>query len=695
MLDPVTLDPMPWVMPTYIASGVVSLGLCVWLLWALSRLFPLLDIKSAYGWIPLWNQWKLIDRAKLPGWLILFLFMPILNIAAYAIWIVAIDRMNKEFRASRGLTILAIFFPQIWAMLLYKHIAASAGTVTNGATVRRSGADKASGANEPGGATREGQPYAPPGYPGAPAELGQPEGELTHTRIGTVAEASAAAETEPATASAAQQVPAIPESAPIAPAASGPTAGAGGPAAQRITPAAAPTEVPEAPSIFDSPESAASAAAGQGNDAFPDIVKPEWGFSSTTEETFARLAAQGAGPRTETPLGRVEPMRPFSWPVAQPPASAAASAPGTPGADAAAQAAQDYAAAQAAAQAAQDHAAAQAAAAAQAQAQAEAAAQAQAQAAAQAQATAQAQAQAAAQAQGAASHTDHVALQTAAASVPSAAGVSAVAAVIDPVADVLAGMTGQIDPLPSASAAALAGAAQAPLVEAPVAQMPTAQAPGAPQSASAPFGAAGDQAIGGVAEPAAPLGAASAAENPSFAVPQVGAPPAAVPAADAAGVPLAATAPEAPAPATQTTFTAPFMGVTPPVAVAPPASDGFDEDEDDRTVIVKRRRRWGLELPTGEVEELPGDDVVIGRKPVATEGIAVLRLADPTRTVSKSHARMRFSDDRWTIEDLHSTNGVSVADGARGFRLIAAGEEVHATEVLTIGTLEVILREIG
>lgn len=123
----------------------------------------------------------------------------------------------------------------------------------------------------------------------------------------------------------------------------------------------------------------------------------------------------------------------------------------------------------------------------------------------------------------------------------------------------------------------------------------------------------------------------------------------------------------------------------------PPASHDPDV-EDDRTVVVPRRTRWGLELPDGEVLELDGNDVIVGRKPSGDGNL--LTIADPTRTVSKIHARFRRVNDHWTIEDLHSTNGVALID--RGGEPVPIDPETptETTERLLIGTLEVKLREL-
>ncbi|MBK0417601.1 FHA domain-containing protein [Leucobacter sp. CSA1] len=135
---------------------------------------------------------------------------------------------------------------------------------------------------------------------------------------------------------------------------------------------------------------------------------------------------------------------------------------------------------------------------------------------------------------------------------------------------------------------------------------------------------------------------------------------------------------------------------------AAPAPSSIDElfareDDLDRTVVAARppRQNWVLVLPDGEEIPLPGGDVVVGRKPQAVAGSTVLAIPDPTRTLSKSHARMRFDGESWTIEDLGSTNGlVLVAESGEEIEAVP-GQAVLATEQMIIGTLEVALRRAG
>lgn len=183
----------------------------------------------------------------------------------------------------------------------------------------------------------------------------------------------------------------------------------------------------------------------------------------------------------------------------------------------------------------------------------------------------------------------------------------------------------------------------------------------------------------------------------------------AAPFADTIDPPAPAPAPAptpAPAPAPVEASAAP--GIRPaPVASAPPltqpsppvhlaaASTGSaaDDDVDDdfeATVVVSRRRgvRRVLVLDDGRSFALSATSVVIGRNPTGEPGEQRLAIADSTRTLSKTHARLIVQADEWRLTDLHSTNGVVVVadDGAE--TLLDPGESV-------IGAGRFVLGEVG
>lgn len=511
--------------------GLVAVVFYIWYLWALSKLFPYLGLPAHQGWIPVWNQWQLIQRAGLPGWTVLLGFVPGLFVVVAVFSILAIHRLNKEFGKPGSFTVLGAFLPPIWAMLLASHIA---NGVYAGANVYAgSSAFPPLPPNgtplqnvQPPGQPQFPTPVAPgqqmvPPVPPAPQPYGAPAMRNPYavpaapaaTQNGTQPNwgATPAAPTpprvnEPPAApqpnSAWQGLPPVPPGSVPPPDAWTPQSG--------ILPGIE-AQVPETPGA-----DASAVDAPQDPHAMSD-----WGFSRTTEGAFERLAAEPVQPRQADPLGYLDAPQPFAWPHRDP----AGATPTWP------------------------------------------------------------------------------------AAVPPAA--------VSPAAPA-------VPPVPPVAAVPPVGPSIFDRVDAE---------PLAPPVPSAPAGAV---------VPAAPPAPSSIAVD--AAVPQ-------------------------------------------PAASVPSA-----EDSEDNTVFVPRRMRWGLELPDGEVLELASDDIVVGRKPQALESSETLLIADPTRTMSKSHARMRRDGETWSVEDLQSTNGLALIDEAGEPHRIDTGIAIPATELMVFGTLEVRLR---
>ncbi|MFT4123777.1 MAG: FHA domain-containing protein [Microbacteriaceae bacterium] len=94
-----------------------------------------------------------------------------------------------------------------------------------------------------------------------------------------------------------------------------------------------------------------------------------------------------------------------------------------------------------------------------------------------------------------------------------------------------------------------------------------------------------------------------------------------------------------------------------------PRAGGLSE-EDEATVLASRTPLWRLVTPAGERIPLRSP-AVIGRTPAAAADAVPLALVDPSRSLSKTHARLSPVDERIRVEDLGSTNGTIVieADG--------------------------------
>lgn len=117
----------------------------------------------------------------------------------------------------------------------------------------------------------------------------------------------------------------------------------------------------------------------------------------------------------------------------------------------------------------------------------------------------------------------------------------------------------------------------------------------------------------------------------------------------------------------------------------------------EATVIAGSSPVWGIEFENGLIIPIPSSDVVVGRRPDATSETTAVVIPDPTRSMSRTHARLRLDIDRdtWTIEDLHSGNGVAIVSDTGEETFIPAGVPVAATEYLLLGTLRTRLRHVA
>lgn len=104
--------------------SAASVLMLLWHLWALARLFPRLELPAWQGWVPFLNHWQLLERAGLPGWVVL-LGLVSFGIVPLIFLVVAAHRLGREVNAGNGLTVLAVVLPPLWAMLLTQHFEAA------------------------------------------------------------------------------------------------------------------------------------------------------------------------------------------------------------------------------------------------------------------------------------------------------------------------------------------------------------------------------------------------------------------------------------------------------------------------------------------------------------------------------------------------------------------------------------------
>lgn len=95
---------------------------------------------------------------------------------------------------------------------------------------------------------------------------------------------------------------------------------------------------------------------------------------------------------------------------------------------------------------------------------------------------------------------------------------------------------------------------------------------------------------------------------------------------------------------------------------------------------------WRLRGPGG-LEVLLLRPVVLGRDPLPDPGApdaVVIRVEDPARSVSKTHARIAVVEGRATVTDLASTNGTRVLTPEGASRELEPGRPVEAPSGATL-----------
>jgi len=178
-------------------------------------------------------------------------------------------------------------------------------------------------------------------------------------------------------------------------------------------------------------------------------------------------------------------------------------------------------------------------------------------------------------------------------------------------------------------------------------------------------------------------------------------PPPAPVSAPPAPPPPPVAAPWTPPPGIRTSAPSTPVAATPPPAatapsvVAPSAAPAVDEpyEDFDKTVITRRKvPEWSL-TPDGSAPiPLTSSVVVLGRGPVASVADPVAQLiavVDPSKTVSKTHARLELVDGAWFISDLDSTNGVVIVAASGEEVVVAPGSSVAVDGRFLIGDLGV------
>lgn len=280
--------------------AILGLGLYIWYLAALASLFPRIGLPAGEGWIPVWNESRILQRGGFSPWLVLLMFVPGVSIAFVVLRAMAIHRIHTELGKGAGLTVLAVLIPPLWATMLGGQFRAEG----YGAPAY---AHPAAPAGAPGGYL----PSQPAAYPhpvepspwAAPPAVQMLDEPPVH---GAPAQYAAPAQADAGYAPAPTYETPIPQ--------------------QPVVPAQPTQALPDSPGFealgFDSLMAQAAQSAGAppaapapGAPAFSEPAPDaQWGFGRETEEAYQQLSTQEIQPLSLPFAGEAQPVEPFTWP---------------------------------------------------------------------------------------------------------------------------------------------------------------------------------------------------------------------------------------------------------------------------------------------------------------------------------------------------------------------------------------------
>jgi hypothetical protein len=124
-----------------------------------------------------------------------------------------------------------------------------------------------------------------------------------------------------------------------------------------------------------------------------------------------------------------------------------------------------------------------------------------------------------------------------------------------------------------------------------------------------------------------------------------------------------------------------------------------DENPDfDKTVVAPRKKKetWSITPEGGVPIKLTASAALLGRNPSSTAAdTQLISVPDPSKTVSKTHARLTLADGVWTIVDLNSTNGVYLLSPSNDETEVEAGVPTTIGDSFRLGDLTIRISKAG
>lgn len=98
---------------------VVLFGAYALVAWFRSRIFHKAGIAPWKAWVPIYNNWVVLEMGGQPGWLAVLSVVPLANIVALVFLCIAVYHLGAGFgKPGVGWLLLYLFLPLVWLIIL-------------------------------------------------------------------------------------------------------------------------------------------------------------------------------------------------------------------------------------------------------------------------------------------------------------------------------------------------------------------------------------------------------------------------------------------------------------------------------------------------------------------------------------------------------------------------------------------------
>ena len=99
----------------FLLFAVVSYAVTAWLL---GRIFKKAGVEQWIAWVPIYNNWKLLEIGGQQGFWAVLAIIPFVNIVAAIFTYIAMYHIGKKLGKEDWFIVLAIFLPLVWLVWL-------------------------------------------------------------------------------------------------------------------------------------------------------------------------------------------------------------------------------------------------------------------------------------------------------------------------------------------------------------------------------------------------------------------------------------------------------------------------------------------------------------------------------------------------------------------------------------------------